>query len=49
MTNPIEMEKRFQVKQADLNDFLENKKFISSKQVVDEYLDTQFLKDHIFQ
>ena len=51
MTNPIEMEKRFQVKQADLNDFLENKKFISSKQVVDEYLDTSdglFYQDGIF-
>ncbi|MEI7493697.1 MAG: CYTH domain-containing protein [Alphaproteobacteria bacterium] len=51
MSNPIEMEKRFQVLPSDLDDFLKNKKFISSKLVVDEYLDTSdglFYQDGIF-
>ena len=51
MSNPIEMEKKFQVLLSDLNDFLKNKRFISSKRVVDEYLDTSdglFYQDGIF-
>jgi len=51
MNNPIEMEKKFQVLQSDLEGFVKNKRFISSKTVVDEYLDTSdglFYQDGIF-
>lgn len=51
MSNPIEMEKRFQVLQNNLDDFLKDKRFISSKRVVDQYLDTPdglFYQDGIF-
>ena len=51
MSNPIEMEKKFRVLPSDLDDFLKNKRFISSKPVVDEYLDTSdglFYQDGIF-
>lgn len=51
MNNPIEMEKRFQVFQGDLDSFLKNKRFISSKIVIDEYLDTSdglFYQEGIF-
>jgi len=51
MNSPIEMEKKFQVLQSDLEGFLRNKRFISSKTVVDEYLDTSdglFYQDGIF-
>lgn len=51
MSNPIEMEKKFQVLHHNLDDFLKNKHFISSKQVVDQYLDTAdglFYQDGIF-
>ena len=51
MSNPIEMEKKFRVLPSDLDDFLNNKRFISSKPVVDEYLDTSdglFYQDGIF-
>ena len=51
MNNPIEMEKRFQVFQGDLDSFLKNKRFISSKTVIDEYLDTSdglFYQEGIF-
>lgn len=51
MSNPIEMEKKFRVLPSDLDDFLKNKRFISSKPLVDEYLDTSdglFYQDGIF-
>lgn len=51
MNNPIEMEKKFRVLSNDLDSFLKSKKFISSKRVVDEYLDTpegRFYKNGIY-
>lgn len=51
MSTPIEMEKRFQVLQNNLDVFLKDKSFVSSKIVVDEYLDTpegSFYQDGIF-
>ncbi len=51
MSNPIEMEKKFQVLHSNLDEFLKNKHFISSKRVVDQYLDTPgglFYQDGIF-
>lgn len=51
MSNPIEMEKKFQVLHSNLDDFLKNKRFISSKRIVDEYLDTTeglFYQEGIF-
>lgn len=51
MSNPIEMEKKFQVLNSNLDEFLKNKHFVSSKRVVDQYLDTPdglFYQDGIF-
>lgn len=51
MSNPIEMEKKFQVLHSNLDDFLKNKRFVSSKRIVDQYLDTTdglFYQDGIF-
>lgn len=51
MSAPIEIEKRFKVTKGDIADFLKAKKFISTKTVVDEYLDTpegMFYQDGIF-
>lgn len=51
MNNPVEMEKRFRVHGDDLESFLKNKHFVSSKVVRDEYLDTLdglFYQDGIY-
>lgn len=51
MSNPIEMEKKFQVLHSNVDDFLKDKRFVSSKRVVDQYLDTPdglFYQDGIF-
>jgi adenylate cyclase class IV len=51
MSNPIEMEKKFQVLNSNLDEFLKDKHFFSSKRVVDQYLDTPdglFYQDGIF-
>ncbi len=51
MNSPVEMEKKFQVHGEGLKHFLKSKNFVSSKVIVDEYLDTPdglFYQDGIF-